>query len=429
MSAPGSTVRVLSCPNCGGSIALRAAGASVSLICEYCGSTLDATSPDLAVIVKAREAMMRPEIALGTRATLRGVQWEVVGFLERTDGESPWSEYLLFNPYVGYAFLVDDGRRFSLGRLLDQTPRSDWTHLNLDGADMERFGTEYTARVTFVVGEFYWRVAVGEEVRLVDHVRPGVMLSCEKAEGERTWTRLDMLEWGEAEKAFGIEQRHIGYGTPSPHEPSPWRNRLIEAIIIGVVAMVTLLVIATMASGTDTVGSGTAVAVLEGGTQTAVIHNIVLPNERNRVVIDAQAEALDNAWVDIDYSLVEHKTQENYDAYALAEYYTGTDSDGAWHEGDTRPSVTLSSIPRGTYDLVIEMSGKRWINPTQPAASYWDTTLAPSAPSEVNLGFVVTRGGIFGGNLILCLVLIALWPGILLLLHLSFENRRKAAVS
>ena len=429
MSAPGSTVRVLSCPNCGGSIALRAAGASVSLICEYCGSTLDAASPDLAVIVKAREAMMRPEIALGTRATLRGVQWEVVGFLERTDGESPWSEYLLFNPYVGYAFLVDDGRRFSLGRLLDQTPRSDWTHLNLDGADMERFGTEYTARVTFVVGEFYWRVAVGEEVRIVDHVRPGVMLSCEKAEGERTWTRLDMLEWGEAEKTFGIEQRHIGYGTPSPHEPSPWRNRLIEAIIIGVVAMVTLLVIASMASGTDTVASGTAVAVLEGGTQTTVIHNIVLPNERNRVVIDAQAGALDNAWVDIDYSLVEHKTQENYDAYALAEFYTGTDNNNTKHKNDTRPSVTLSSIPRGTYDLVIEMSGKRWINPNQPAASFWDSTLAPSPPSAVNLGFVVTRGGIFGGNLILCLVLIALWPGILLLLHLSFENRRKAALS
>src|SRR3569623_1816263 len=319
MSAPGSTVRVLSCSNCGGSIALRAAGASVSLICEYCGSTLDATSPDLAVIVKAREAMMRPELALGTRATLRGVQWEVVGFLERTDGESPWSEFLLFNPYVGYDFLVDDGRRFSLGRLLDQTPRSDWTHLNLDGADMERFGTDYSARVTFVGGEFYWRVAVGEEVRIVDHVRPGVMLSCEKAEGESTWTRLAMLEWGEAEKAFGIEQRRRGYGTPSPHEPSPWRNRLIEAVIIGVVAMVTLLVIAAMASGSDTVASGTAVAVLDGGTQTAVIRNLVLPNERNRVVIAAQAEALDNAWVGIDNSLVEHETQENYDAYALAE--------------------------------------------------------------------------------------------------------------
>ncbi|MDB5708303.1 MAG: hypothetical protein JWL96_373 [Sphingomonas bacterium] len=426
MNAPASTVRVLSCPNCGGSIALRAAGASVSLICEYCGSTLDATSPDLAVIVKAREAMLRPEIALGTRATLRGEQWEVVGFLERTDGESPWSEYLLFNPYAGYAFLVDDGRRFSLGRLLDHAARSDWLHLNLDGDELERFGTEYTARVTFVVGEFYWRVGVGEEVRIIDHVRPGVMLSCEKSEGERIWTRLDMLALGEAEDAFGIARRRTDWSHPSPHEPSPWRDRLIEALIIGAVAMFTLIVIAMMASGTTQVAAQAAVAVLDGGTQTAVIHNIVLRNARNRVVIDAQAGALQNAWVDVDYSLVEQKTQENYDAYALAEHYNGRDSDGSWSEGDTAPSVTLSSIPRGTYDLVIEMSGKHWVDPNQAAGSYWGEMIGPGAETPVNIGFAVSHGGVFGGNLILCLLLIAAWPAVIALLHLQFESRRKA---
>lgn len=429
MNAPASTVRVLSCPNCGGSIALRAAGTSVSLICEYCGSTLDVTSPDLAVIVKAREAMLRPEIPLGTRATLRGEQWEVIGFLERTDGESPWSEYLLFNPYAGYAWLVDDGRRFSLGRMLDHAPRTEFFTISLDGEEMERFGTEYTARVTFVVGEFYWRVAVGEEVRIVDHVRPGVMLSCEKAEGERTWTRLDMLERGEAEDAFGIERRRADWSTPSPHEPSPWRDRLTEALIIGAVTMLTLIVIAIMGSGTTRVASEAAAAILDSGTQTAVIHNIVLPNARNRVVIEAQAGALQNAWVDIDYSLVEQKTQENYDAYALAEHYNGRDSDGSWTEGDTAPQVTLSSIPRGTYDLVIEMSGKRWVDPNQASSSYWGEMIGPAAPTPVNIGFTVSHGGIFGGNLILCLLLIAAWPAVIALLHFQFESRRKAVLA
>lgn len=429
MSVPGSTVRVLSCPNCGGSIALRAAGASVSLICEYCGSTLDASSPDLAVIVRAREAMMRPEIALGTRATLRGEQWEVVGYLERTDGENPWSEYLLFNPYVGYAFLVDDGRRFSLGRLLDHAPRSDFLSLTLDGKVMERFGTEYTARVTFVVGEFYWRVEIGEDVRIIDHVRPGVMLSCEKARGERTWTRLEMLAWGEAEAAFGIERRSSRSGRPAPHEPSPWRDRLVEALIISAVAMVTLIVIAVMASGTTPVAAESAVAMLDGGTQTAVIHNIVLPNARNRVVIDARAVTLQNAWVDIDYSLVEQKSQENYDAYALAEYYSGTDSDGGWAEGDSSPQVTLSSIPRGTYDLVIEMTAKRWVSPSQSAAATWGAPYATPEPTAVNIGYAVSRGGIFVGNLLLCLLLIAAWPAIVWLLHRNFEARRKAYLS
>ena len=428
MTDPASTVRALSCPQCGGAIALRAAGSTVSLICEHCGSTLDATRPDLAVIIKASAAMQRPEIALGTRATLRGEQWEVVGYLERSDGETPWSEYLLFNPYAGYAFLLDDGRRFSLGRLLDRVPDSGWQGLELDGAQFERFGSEYEAWVTFVVGEFYWRVAVQEQVRIVDYVRPGTMLSCEKDDSERTWTRLDMLDWGEAEAAFGISRRRSDWGTPAPHEPSPWRERMKEALIIGTVAFFTLLIIAMMASSTARVAGGTAVAMLDGGTQTTVIHNIVLPDKRNRVVIDAQA-ALQNAWIDIDYSLVEQKSQESYDAYALAEYYSGTDSDGSWTEGDTTPTVTLSSIPRGTYDLVIETSAKRWINPNQSPPSFWGSTLTPPDPTPVGVAFTVNRGGVFGGNLILCLLLIGIWPVILVLLHLSFENRRKASIA
>ncbi len=31
------------------------------------------------------------------------------------------------------------------------------------------------------------------------------MISCEENDSERTWTQLFMLDWGEAEKAFGIE--------------------------------------------------------------------------------------------------------------------------------------------------------------------------------------------------------------------------------
>jgi hypothetical protein len=202
-----------------------------------------------------------------------------------------------------------------------------------------------------------------------------------------------------------------------------------EALIIGTVAFLTLLIIAMMASSTARVASDTAVAMLDSGTRTTVIHNIVLPEKRNRVVIDAGAGGLQNAWIDIDYSLVEQKSQESYDAYALAEYYSGTDSDGSWTEGDTSPTATLSSIPRGTYDLVIETSAKRWINPNQSPGSFWDSTLAPAEPAPVDVAITVSRGGVFGGNLVLCLILITLWPVILVLLHLSFENRRKASIA
>lgn len=425
MSDPVSTVRALTCPNCGGTVALRAAGYTVSIVCEHCGSALDATDPDLKMIARARDAMLRPEIPLGTRAELRGVTWEVIGYLTRTDNYVSWSEYLLFNPYEGYAFLIDDGRRFSLGFLLDRLPSYAGIALSVDGADYERFGRTYGTRVTFVVGEFYWRVAVGEEVSVADFVRPGTMVSAEENDGERTWTRSDLLDFGVVEKAFGLPKRARGFGaTPAPHEPSPYRRMMKEAMMIGAVAMIVMFVIMSMAGGTSRVGRGTLAVKLDGSTTTEVITPIALPDRSAAVRISAAVGQLDNSWIDLDYSLVDRATQENFDGYALAEHYSGSDSDGPWQEGSTQPSIQLSGIPAGSYDLVVEATGHRWGNASSSSlASDGSDTLT------IPVGIEIARGGLFAGNFFLAMFLLACWPLIVGLLHFRFEKRRMAPVT
>lgn len=432
---PASTVRPLSCPNCGGIVNVRAQGLTVSVLCEHCGSTLDATRPDLQVIARANEALKTPQIPLGTRGTLIGRVWEVVGYMERTDEEIVWAEYLLFNPYEGYAFLVDDGRRFSLGIMLDRLPQSSWGAALLDGKGYSRFGQTYPVHVTFVVGEFYWRVAVGETVDETDFVRPGTMLSCEVYQTERTWTRLDLLDWGVAETAFGIPARRREYSHPAPHEPSPYKRQLGEAMIIGIVALFTLMVISTFAGGEQQIGQTTTDAVLDGPEKTVVIRGLDLPSARSRVVVDADAGAIDNAWVDLDYSLTDEKTQDSVDTYGLAEHYSGSDSDGSWTEGDPRPEVSLSSIPGGKYDLVVTLSAHRW-NGGSSSSSYSMPTgfaggsmFGQDSGQTIPVTVTIKRGGVFGGNLLLAFLLIGAWPLIVLFKHFGFEKRRMAPVS
>ncbi|MES1975667.1 MAG: DUF4178 domain-containing protein [Pseudomonadota bacterium] len=426
MTTPPPSVRALTCTSCGGTIALRAAGSTVSLVCEHCGTTLDATDPQLRIIARAHAAMHRPLIALGMRGVLRGTTWEVVGYLERSDGGDGWSEYLLFNPYQGYAFLLDDGRRFSLGFLLDRLPSYTWGEMELDGEGYKRFGSSYATWVKFVVGEFYWRVAVDERVRVSDYVRPGKMISCEENGSERTWTRLWMLEWGEAEAAFGLERRQREWSRPSPHEPSPYRDRLIELTIIGLIAAVTLLIVAIMGGGSTRVASADMQAALDGATHSEIIRDIELPGRNAALTLTARAEQLDNSWVDIDYSLVNRRTQENFDAYALAEHYSGSDSDGSWSEGDSTPSIKLSSIPPGSYELVVELGAHRWISPSR---SLYITSYAPGASPPIPVTITVDRGGMFAGNVILGLILLLIWPAILLFLHFGFEQRRLSPVT
>jgi len=464
--SPASTVRALSCPNCGGIVNVRAQGLTVSVLCEHCGSTLDATSPDLQVIARANEALKKPQIPLGTRGTLNGRVWEVVGYMERTDEEIGWAEYLLFNPYEGYAFLVDDGRRFSLGIMLDRLPQSSWGGASLDGQGYSRFGTSYPVRVTFVVGEFYWRVAVGEKVDETDFVRPGTMLSCEVYQTERTWTRLDMLDWGVAEKAFGIPGRRREYSHPAPHEPSPYKRQLSESLIIGLVALFTLGFISSLGGREQQIAQTNADVVLDGAEKNIVIRGLELPAGRSRMAIDADAGAIDNAWVDLDYSLTDEKTQDSVDTYGTAEHYSGSDSDGPWSEGDPRPEVSLSSIPGGRYDLTITLSAHRWnktgggqvptasgnyspatpatssdgrapvgiadmnnaAQSSDPSANGWGSASA-SGGEAIPVSVTIKRGGVFGGVTFLAFLMIAAWPLVILFKHFGFEKRRKAPVS
>ena len=425
MSEPKTTVRSLSCPNCGGTIALRAAGSTVSIVCEHCGSTLDATRPDLALIVRANAAMHRPAIALGTRGTLDGVAWEVVGYQERLDGEVEWAEYLLFNPYEGYAFLVDDGRRFSLGRLLAALPDSSFRGLTAGGREYQRFGTTYAVTTSFVVGEFYWRVRAGDAADETDYVRPGAMLVCEETGNERTWTALAMQDWGVAERAFGIEPRRADYaGTPAPHEPSPYRTAMRDALMVAALALAACLVIAIGTAASTHVLDRELSVPLDGATQTSVLGPITVTGAREKVRIEGRAGSLDNMWVDLDYSLVDRATQQSYDAYGIAEYYHGTDSDGAWSEGSSQPETGLASIPRGTYDLVVEAAAHRWIDPKAPTSGNSfaapDTLTVPTVPVAIS----VDRGGGFAGPFFLALIAIGLWPLIAWSRHRAFEKRR-----
>jgi len=422
-----SSVKALNCTNCGGTLSLRAAGYTVSLVCEHCGATLDTTDPELRVIAQATAAVTRPPIALGTRGVLRGETWEVVGYLERSDGDDSWSEYLLFNPYRGYGWLVDDGRRFSYGFLLDSLPDVDGTRIVVDtGRGFDWDAGPYPVEVSFVVGEFYWRVAVGERVQVTDYASPGAMLSCEENDSERTWSKLDLLEWGEAERAFGVEPRRPDGGIPSPAEPSPWRDRLTESGIIGVIAAVTLLIIAAMGSGTQRLASVDTQAGVDGAPRTVVIPGIQVSGHSSAIHISAQSDQLDNDWIDLDYSLVDKRTQQSFDAYGLAEHYTGRDSDGPWSEGDTRPHTGLSSIPPGSYDLVVEVAAHRWV-PNSSSSFFDGPKPVDPNPVFVPVTINVDRGGVFGGNVILGLILILIWPGFVLWRHLSFEKRRSGS--
>ena len=119
MTAGSSDGKAVTCPACGGTIEVRAAGFTVNLACQHCGSLLDVSRPEVALIRKYKRANENFALELGKRGTLFGQEWEVVGALRRKDQITIWQEFLLFNPYLGYRWLVAcDGGTSSIRRTL-----------------------------------------------------------------------------------------------------------------------------------------------------------------------------------------------------------------------------------------------------------------------------------------------------------------------
>lgn len=419
---PAPAVKALTCPACGGGVTLRAAGYTVTVACEYCGSILDVADPAVRLVTEYHQAMHALEIPLGTRGTLRGVEWEAIGHMSRSiNGYWTWQEYLLFNPYHGYRWLVTDGRGWSLGELLTVTPdRVSHELLGVGEAVFTRFSEVSEAQVDSVVGEFYWRVAIGERVTTADWVRPRWMLSREGNQREESWTLLELLEPKEINAAFGVDAPKSPW-PPLPHQPSPHKAWLRTGFKIGLATIGFLLLLMLVFGGGSWSGAGSFAIASDGREQSATLGPIQFNGLYQRVEIRANVPRLENGWVDLDYTLVNRADQRAYQAYGAAERYSGYDSDGAWSEGSRRSSISIASVPRGTYDLVVEYRGNKW-----GGSGYLQPDGWMAAANQPQVLVEVRRGTLFGGNFVLAAILIViplLWG---LFRHVRFEQARQA---
>lgn len=427
--ADDAAVRTLACPACGGTVAMRAAGYTVTLACEYCGSLIDVAHPDARLITRYAETQASLAIPLGTRGMLRGIEWEAIGWLERTDGWAAWEEYLLFNPYHGYRWLIAQDGQWSLGTMLTAAPRYEGGEMIVDGRSYSSFYHDNRARVTRVAGEFYWRVKVGEEVRSRDYVRPGFMLSLEENDREQNWTLSELLSAREIRQAFDVPRppRWMPGMTPLAHQPSPYARRIREWLPIGAIAFMALLVLLTLFGRTTQPQTFGFPVTPDGAQVSQSFGPIIVPVGRQAMTVETLTSNVEQGWVDIEIAFVNRKTQESYEAYALNEHYSGYDSDGSWAEGSRSQILKVASLPAGTYDLVVDAQAHHWGSSADssswnPVSGRYETASQP--PVDVSL--TVSRGARFLSNFWLAVLLVLVPPLLMLVLHILFENARLA---
>lgn len=393
--------QAMGCPNCGAPVNLRAEGQSMAAVCGSCATILDTSTPNLQEIGKVAQTTLKLNLLLpiGTRGLFKDEMWEVVGFMRRKDRWCSWDEYLLFNPWLGFRFLVTFQGHWSFVRILPgHHSQNQW-----QGQTFKLFARE-EAVTTDVLGEFYWRVKNGERALLTDYVSPPFVLSKEEMPGlnEITWSGGEYVEAAEVQKAFV----KAGGSLPRPsgtylNQPNPHGQRWKEVrttFIFTVIAYI-LIQVLFMGWGTPRHVAHTGIEYQNARAgETLVSEPFKLEGGSAPLHITATGLLLTDTYLGLKGSLVESKSQRSFPvAFPLANYTTAPDG--------SRQKVTLPGIPSGEYVLRLT-----------PDAS---ATLA-----NATVTFTIERGGLFWSNFWLGLILICVWPLWIMLRSGSFEKRR-----
>lgn len=428
---PQSGTRAVTCPNCGGTVDIRAAGYTVSVVCQYCSSVLDVANPDVAIIERNQRAMEGLALPLGSRGWVKGNEYQLVGYVRRSiDGEG-WDEYLLFNPYVGYRWLTyEDGEGWSFGTMLTSLPASSGSSATYAGVRFSQDDEEWEAVVDRVVGEFYWRIQTGDRALLANYSGSGATLSRERVSDEVSWTvsepigRGEMSGFGKGEPGASVpsaatmaettgRSRFAGGATETaadydgPVEAGPFARAWRYTKIGAATAALLIVVMIVFSFGGTPAQSFTYNLEMDGREKTISFGPLAFDNALQRVVIETRADGLDNAWIDTDIALVERTSQQTITTYSLTERYSGRDSDGDWTEGSNTGAARVASVPRGSYDLVIDASAHRW-----PSPGYGQ---------QLAVTTTVSSGGVFFSNFVLAFLLLMIPP--IFLVWRGFKQR------
>lgn len=409
----------MGCPNCGGPLDLIAPDKAERVTCPNCDSLLDVNQGSLTYFKSLTPPANAPAFVapIGAEGTFPGdVKFKIIGAVVRSvtfDGvQYFWHEYLLYNPMIGFRWLVHSDNHWNFVEPINPadvevavglTPAT--TTVKYNGKSFKIF-QDAPAVVEYVKGEFYWRVEQGETVRAIDYVAAPLMLSQELSGNEMNWSAGTYMTNDEVEKAFGISGLPRPWGV-APNQPFTGRFYYTWGALplLGLLVLAVLMIPFTGITAT-VLNQEMILPPLTNATTPQAMFSQAFDLKGNRNVRITASAQVDNSWADLDVDLVNEQTKEVAETVGVpVEYYSGSDSDGAWTEGSRSTDATISSIAAGKYTVKVAGTWQNW---------------QAQMPVRVKVEQGVNRGV----NFICAFIVLLIVPIIGLIRRIAFEGSR-----
>jgi hypothetical protein len=327
--------------------------------------------------------------------------------MQRSDGTGLylWKEYLLFNPFKGFRWLTEFDGHWNYVIMTKHKPATSQQHALHLGKNYLLFH-KGTAKVTYVLGEFYWRVKVGETVEVEDYIAPPSMLSCEKSIDETVWSVGEYIDHQSVREAFQIQSYFPVPLGVSPNQASHFAP-LFTALWPWIQAFIAILIViqtwTLFFSKPRYIFQENLNYVLNQPDKIKISPTFTIDKRASNLQVTFESPVQNN-WLELEASLVNEATGETYDFEQGVEYYSGYD-DGNWTEGSQSSETLLPAIPTGPYHINYQVS-------------------APPGIEQVPFSLSIKQNVVTWFNFTVALLLIALYPIWIWWRKESFERAR-----
>lgn len=403
--------KTFNCSACGGTVIIKAVGITIEAVCNQCSSIIDVTNENYEIIAQANVRNRAILLEIGTRGQLRGVDWEVVGYMEKTDGSGMyrWEEYLLYNPYQGFRFLVQSAGHWNLVKVVKQDiPDAGLTNEVWFADRKFSIFLRGESVVEYVKGEFYWRVKKGELTIVADYIAPPYMLSIERNKQEFHVSLGEYIDADEVQRAFNIKPNMPYQKGVGANQPKLYHGKMGNVMFVAFVAFLCVCIIQVMTvAAADDLEVYAFQELVQPSQKDNTISSVAfnVPKEGN--ILIKSTSPVENNWVELGVSLVNEQTNEAYEVKQAIEYYRGYDGGESWSEGEQYAETYISNVPSGNYRLLFDVDAGEFPKGT-----------------PVNLSLNVKNDVPNWSNLWIILGLIMTYPLFMVLRHWNFEAKR-----
>jgi hypothetical protein len=356
----GTIIKEVTCTSCKATVPLYAWPFTNSYTCTACGG--GHTLKGLDSKYSRRMPLNRnPAIPLYTKGSIRGTEYQLIGFAEKEDDESyKWREYTLFNPATGYAYLSEYNGHWLFLKETANAPvvkSHNTMAFNYDNNTF-RLYNQYRYSVVDCRGEFADDILNKTKPSCREYIAPPLLWAREIEANGMYWFYGSHISKNELYDAFGKDISlpfTVGVGSVQPATANLNVDfNVILRSALGVLLLVFALFLFSLMFNRQEVIYENHFSLPDSTTLAPIVTtDVKLDKWQSNIDFEITAP-VDNNWLELGITLVNKDNGKEYTVQQGVEKYSGYSDGESWSEGSNTETVMMHSVPAGNYFMRIE---------------------------------------------------------------------------